>query len=92
MPSFRTLNRWLGDGLNNKTTAPTYAKANLSRVAKAIEFFFGFYLKDSPSCKGLYKMVEGYESNHVINKKSEIDIDSLNCFLSQPGVRDGSDR
>ena len=37
-------------------------------------------------------MVEGYEANHVINKKSEIDIDSLNCFLSQPGIRDGSDR
>ena len=90
MPSYRSLNQWLGDSLNSKT-APTYVRSNLSRLSKACQFFFGYELKNTPA-RDLYKMVEGYEANHVVNKKSEVDIDSLNCFLSQPGIRDGSDR
>ena len=91
MPSFRTLNHWLGDGLNIKKIAPTYLKCNLSRVAKAIQFFFGYDLKNTPmAC--LYKMLEGYEANHQVNKKSEVDLDAINVFLSQPGIRDGTDR
>ena len=42
MPSYKTLNAWLADGLNQKTTCPGYAHANLSRLSKATEFFFGY--------------------------------------------------
>jgi hypothetical protein len=92
MPSYKTLNAWLADGLNQKTTCPGYAHANLSRLSKATEFFFGYKLADDPRMRGLYKVVESYEANHVVGKKSEVDLESLNTFLSQPGIRDGKDK
>ena len=60
-------------------------------IIQSLPIFFGYELKQTPA-SDLYKMIEGYEANHVVNKKSEVDIDALNCFLSQPGIRDGSDR
>ena len=31
-------------------------------------------------------------TKHEIKKASEVDIDALNCYLSQPGVSTGEDR
>ena len=54
MPSYKTLNAWLADGLNQKTTCPGYAHANLSRLSKATEFFFGYKVFQFQFCKLAY--------------------------------------